>query len=436
MRGRQGLVNRAILDSNSASEAVAEAEFQRIEEFSTYFGRDLETTELTPVEIQQLLTKVHDRTSNRSVVVYVKAPTVTPETTEPAATEIEEPDALELLIFTAAGDPVGLQLADVSRDDLFQTIAEFRSTLVSSARRGSTSYLASAQQLYQWLIEPIENELGSEAIDTILFSMDSGLRSIPIAALHDGEQFLIEKYSVGMVPALGLMDTEYAPLADARVLAMGASAFESLAPLPAVPTELDTIEQLWPSQSFLNETFTRENLVREQSQHPFQIIHLATHAEFTPGKVENSYIQLWNEQLLLSDIHKLGWDYPKVDLLVLSACRTALGNPNAELGFAGLSVAAGVRSTLASLWSVSDVGTLALMSEFYQQLQNAQVKSEALRAAQLAMLNGGARIERGQLRSSSTQSLRPLPPALQGTESVSLSHPFYWSGFTMVGSPW
>ena len=427
-RGRQIPVQRAVLGGVKASTAVVEAESQRVEAFSNYFGRDLAATELTPAEIQQLLTTVQAQTESRSVVVYIKAPDSDIETGESSD--------LELLIFTAAGDPIQLQLPDVSRDDLFQTIAEFRSTLISSAKRQSTSYLSSAQQLYQWLIQPIEDELGSEAIDTILFSMDSGLRTIPIAALHDGEQFVIEKYSVGMVPSLGLMDTDYVPLADAQVLAMGASAFESLAPLPAVPAELNTIEQLWPSQSFLNETFTRTNLVEQQRRQPSQIIHLATHAEFNPGDVDNSYIQLWNERLLLGDIHTLGLDYSTVSLLVLSACRTALGDPEAEMGFAGLAVAAGVKSTLASLWSVSDVGTLALMSEFYEQLRDSQVKVEALRAAQLAMLNGDTRIDRGQLRSSRTNSLTPLPPALYSTESVSLSHPFYWSGFTMIGSPW
>ncbi|MEO0457346.1 MAG: CHAT domain-containing protein [Cyanobacteria bacterium P01_A01_bin.114] len=426
-RGRGVRVNRAVLGSANASAALDKVEEQRAQEFSTYFGRDLKAAELTPPQIQQLLTQVQTQTGHQSVIVYVKAPKL-------AADAVSSP--LELLVFTASGEPISLVISDVSRDELFQAIAQFRSTLITSARRGSQSYLPPAQQLYQWLIQPLEDELGPDTIDTVLFSMDSGLRSLPIAALHDGEQFLIEKYSVGMVPSLGLMNTQYQPLDDLQVLAMGASAFKVLQPLPAVPTEIEIIGRLWPSQGFLNETFTRQTLVQQQQQTPSKIIHLATHAEFKSGNVDNSYIQLWDEQLRLGDIHTLGWDEPAVDLLVLSACHTAMGSPEAEMGFAGLAVASGVRSAVASLWAVSDVGTLALMHEFYQQLATSPVKSEALRSAQLALLKGHTQIESGQVLSETFGQTVPLPPELRYLENMDLSHPYYWSGFTLIGSPW
>ncbi|MEM9907572.1 MAG: CHAT domain-containing protein, partial [Cyanobacteria bacterium P01_D01_bin.44] len=426
-------VFRTVLSGNNARNALRVVEIQRNQEFSTYFGRDLGATELTPPQIQRLLTQVYSQTGNQSVIVYVKAPKPVASPPEPTSSE-QSASPLELMVFTASGDPVSLTIPDVSRAELFQTIGQFRSTLITSARRDSKSYLASAQQLYQWLIKPLEDELGPNAIDTVLFSMDSGLRSLPMAALHDGQQFLIEKYSVGMMPSLGLLDTQYQPLEDVQVLAMGASVFSALQPLPAVPTELEIISQLWSSQGFLNETFTRQNLIQQQQQTPFQIIHLATHAEFNPGNIDNSYIQLWNEQLNLRDIHTLGWDTPAVDLLVLSACRTAVGNTEAELGFAGLAVASGVKSAMASLWAVNDVGTLALMGEFYDQLRNTRGKSEALRAAQLAMIKGDTRIESGQLLSG--RSPLPLPPELANLGDVDFSHPYYWSGFTLIGSPW
>ena len=154
---------------------------------------------------------------------------------------------------------------------------------------------------------------------------------------------------------------------------------------------------------------------------------------FKPGDLESSYIQLWDERLRLSDIHTLGWDRPTVDLLVLSACRTALGDTEAEMGFAGLAVAAGVKSALASLWTVSDVGTLALMSEFYHQLMDTQVKSEALRMTQLAMLHGETHLEKKQLPIATMQ----LPEELRDDlDDLDLSHPYYWAGFTLIGSPW
>ncbi|MEM9149027.1 MAG: CHAT domain-containing protein, partial [Cyanobacteria bacterium P01_F01_bin.3] len=324
----------------------------------------------------------------------------------------------------------------VTRSQLFQTVEQFRGDVVSSARRGSDYYLPGAQQLYQWLIAPIETELGAAAIDTLVFSMDEGLRALPIAALHDGNQFLVEKYSLGVVPSVNLIDAEYESMTDAQVLAMGASNFEELSPLPAVPLELDLINELWPGSAFLNETFTRQNLIDQRAQVPYRLIHLATHAEFKAGSADDSYIQLWDEKLKLSELHRFGWQYPAVDLLVLSACSTAVGSPEAEMGFAGLAVASGVRSAMASIWSVSDVGTLALMSEFYGQLQSTSTKAEALRTAQLSMLRGEVRTQDGELTRSAARSGLPLPSELGTLGESDFSHPYYWSGFTMIGSPW
>jgi CHAT domain-containing protein len=123
-----------------------------------------------------------------------------------------------------------------------------------------------------------------------------------------------------------------------------------------------------------------------------------------------------------------------VELLVLSACRTALGDEQAELGFAGLAVQAGVKSALASLWYVSDEATLGLMSQFYEQLKSAPSKAEALRQAQLAMLNGQVRIESGNLRDA--RGVVRLPAALAGLQDKQLTHPYYWAAFTMIGNPW
>jgi CHAT domain-containing protein len=198
--------------------------------------------------------------------------------------------------------------------------------------------------------------------------------------------------------------------------------------------ELDTItEQLWPGESFLNETFTPDNLKAQRRQQGYGIVHLATHAEFRPGSPKNSYIQFWNQKLGLNELDELGLSQPPVELLVLSACTTALGNPEAELGFAGSALQAGVDSTLATLWYVSDRGTIGLTTEFYRQLRQFPVKSEALRRAQLAMIRNTVRIESDRLYGSGTPIT--LPPNLSAEGSQSLSHPYYWAAFTLVGSP-
>jgi CHAT domain-containing protein len=287
------------------------------------------------------------------------------------------------------------------------------------------------------MIAPLLAELRSQGIDTLAFSMDTGLRSLPVAALNDGQQFLVEQYSVALIPSMNLTDTRYQDIRNSKVLAMGASKFTKLSSLPAVPVELSTIaQQLWSGKSLLNEAFTLANLKSQRASEPFGIIHLATHGEFKAGAASNSYIQLWDTQLRLDQLRQLKWNNPPVELLVLSACRSALGDEKAELGFGGLSVAAGVKSALASLWTVSDQGTLGLMSEFYQQLKTAPIKAEALQQAQIAMIKGQVRLEEGQLRSSGQPQGVSLPPELSSLENQKFSHPYFWAAFTMIGSPW
>ncbi|NET60997.1 MAG: CHAT domain-containing protein, partial [Symploca sp. SIO2E6] len=260
-------------------------------------------------------------------------------------------------------------------------------------------------------------------------------RSLPMAALHDGTSFLVEKYSVGLMPSLSLTDTRYVNVKDLEVLGMGANTFTDQEPLPAVPLELDLItSQLWSGKSFLNKDFTIDNLKKIRSSTPFGIVHLATHGQFLPGKLNNSYIQFGKRKLGLDQLRELGLNKPPVELLVLSACRTALGDEDAELGFAGLAVQAGVKSALGSLWYVSDEGTMGLMTSFYEQLKTAPIKAEAIRQAQLAMLRGEVRLEGGQLITANRSY--PLLPELQQLGDRELSHPYYWSAFTMIGNPW
>jgi CHAT domain-containing protein len=121
-----------------------------------------------------------------------------------------------------------------------------------------------------------------------------------------------------------------------------------------------------------------------------------------------------------------------VELMVLSACKTALGNEEAELGFAGLALQAGVKTALGSLWSVSDEGTLALMTNFYQALKQAPIKADALRQAQLAMIRGDVRMENGKLTGSGFRGNLNA----ESEKSTDFIHPYYWSAFTMIGSPW
>ena len=404
-----------------ATAEVAAIERQRNSEYAKYFGEDRSEESGGVESATSALAKIAEQTGNQSAVVYVSL----------------LPDQIELILFTPDGVPIRQVVANVGKEEVLATARELRRYITSTRDRNSDRYLESAQKLYQWLIAPLKDELAVAQTDTLLFSMDEGLRALPMAALHDGKQFLVEQYSFSMIPSLSLIDTRYRALQNTQALGMGASTFEELNPLPAVPVELSTItEKIWQGEAFLDESFTRANLVAQRQDFPYPIVHLATHGEFQSGDPSNSYIQLWDEKLRLDELRTLGWSNPAVELLVLSACQTTVGDADAELGFAGLAVAAGVKSALASLWYVSDEGTLALMTEFYSHLADAPIKADALRQAQIAMIRGEVSVESGELRGSGLRGSIPLPPTLAHIENTNLSHPYYWSAFTTIGSPW
>ncbi|MCM1984539.1 CHAT domain-containing protein [Lyngbya confervoides] len=339
--------------------------------------------------------------------------------------------------------PVIRQIAaDVNPKQFHTVAAQFRRQISDPTLVESLGYRSSAQQLYGWLVAPLASQLRAHQIDTVLFSLDDGLRSLPVAALHDGQRFLIETHSVALIPSFGLTDSGLrSHLIQKPLLAMGISKeHQGLSALPAVPLELSALSQRWQAHQAitLDESSTVKNLRDLNRQRHYGVIHLATHAQFNPGDINNSYIQLWNERLKLKKLNQLArelsWGQaPAVELLVMSACETALGSREAELGFAGAALLAEVKSTAASLWRVNDQGTLGLMNEFYAALQTSPTKAEALRTAQLAMLREEIFIQAGQLRSRGTQGMDlPLEAGLAG--DLNFRHPYYWSGYTIVGN--
>jgi CHAT domain-containing protein len=388
-------------------------------------------------EQREILRQIEKATGIKPAIVYVAFVPQTVTLSSVAETldnpKRQDSDQLQLVVLTAKGSPIRKRVPGATREQVLKLAKEFRNQITNY--RSLRGYLAPSQRLYQWLVAPLETDVQAREIQNLVFVMDTGLRSLPVAALHDGKGFLIDRYSVGLMPSVSLSDTRYKDIKDSQVLAMGAEKFTNQNPLPAVPVEISTIsERLWRGKSFLDNAFTLENLKQARQQKPFGIIHLATHGEFQSGAPNNSYIQLSDTKLHLDQLRLLGWNNPPVELLVLSACRTALGDEQAELGFAGLSVLAGVKSSLASLWYVSDQGTLGLMTEFYQQLNSAPIKAEALRQAQLALLKGQVRLEGGKLRTSGIEV--PLPPELAQLGNQTLEHPYYWAAFTLIGNPW
>ncbi|NEP18264.1 MAG: CHAT domain-containing protein [Leptolyngbya sp. SIO4C1] len=343
-------------------------------------------------------------------------------------------DQLELMLITAAGQIVRQPAAEVSSAQFASVAQQFRQTITNRVLRPE-QYLPAAQQLYQWLMAPIAAELQAQNIQTLTFILDDGLRSLPLAALHDGEQFLIERYSLGLMPAYSLSQIEPdRPLDSASILAMGIAEFDDQADLIAVPSELALIAKD-PTAIFLNEAATLANLRSQLQRQQFEVAHIATHAVFQSGTAENSYLQLWDQRLRLDQLRQLGLSDSAISLLVLSACTTALGDQDAEFGFAGVALSAGVPSALASLWSVSDEATLGFMAGFYAQLNAGATRAEAVRQAQLAMLRGQVHMARGVLYGPGQQSIADLPE-LANSGRWDFTHPAHWSAFTMIGNSW
>lgn len=410
------------VDIVKLAETIQKVEAKWERAYERYFRRNFVNYNRSADEIAQHLKNISQQANINPAVIWA----------------IPQPKSLQLLLVTPNDRIVQKEIRGADQIALDRIISQLNTAI---ADRHSNRYLPPAKQLYRWIFEPFEGYLEAENIDTILLCTGSKLRSLPFAVLHDGEQFAIEKYNLSIIPAFNLSDTSYDPNAagqeEKRVLAMGASEFSDHAALPGVAVELEIITpQLWEGRKILNQGFTVENLRTAHQQGNYDIIHLATHSEFRSGSPDNSYIQFSDRPLNLDSFANLNLGDPPVDLLVLSSCETALGDEEAELGFAGLAIQTGAKSVLATLWPVNDAGTVALMSEFYQDLKETPIKAEALKLAQIAMLKGKVSFASGQLRGSEVSV--SLPPALTrlNIEQKDLSHPFYWAGFTMIGNPW
>jgi len=324
--------------------------------------------------------------------------------------------------------------------DFQKTVFEFRRAL-SSANIDPNTTKQLGRKLYDWVIKPLESELKANDIKHLIFRLDRELRYIPMAALHDGDSYLIEKYSVANFVTLGDLNKtdRLKPPDQTRIAAFGRTTGHGhFKPLPYVADEVDAIVRevdrpdpqggFYPGSSYLNEGFTRDRL--QASLFNNRILHLATHGRFSPVSADNSFLLLGqeSEQISLPQVEDLR-GLRNVHLVVLSACETALTGDPDETGLRGAdgreinslaySFTRGDRAKaiLASLWNVNDRSTSLLMREFYRRLaaDPKLTKAEALRQAQVAFLQGEL-----------TRSGEVNQPA----------HPFYWSPFVLTGNSW
>ena len=265
----------------------------------------------------------------------------------------------------------------------------------SLSQRNSSETLPLAQQVYNWIIEPAENDLVNSNIKTLVFVLDSPLRNIPMSVLHDGQQYLIEKYGIAITPGLQLIKPQ--PIAQQQLRALTAGltkARSGFPPLRYVADELNTVQsQISETETLVDRNFTSTAFQSKINQLPFRVVHLATHGQFS-SQAENTFILTWDDRINVNQLNNLLRsseldNEEAIELLVLSACETLTGDKRAALGLAGVAVRAGARSTLATLWRVNDEATSLLMGGFYQGLSDRNktvTKAEALRQAQLTLL--------------------------------------------------
>jgi CHAT domain-containing protein len=296
-------------------------------------------------------------------------------------------ERLELLVSL----PTGLTrfAVPVGEDTLAPVVRAFRRALQTGAVRRSLQH---AQRLYDWLIRPLEADLAALHIDTLVFVPDGTLRTIPLAALHDGVQFLIHKYALATTPGLDLTDPRPIPRERVRVLAGGlAEAVQGFAALPHVSAELQAIQRLYKGKVLLNQDFLLSSVEKALRKEDFGIVHIASHGHFASDAAQ-SFLLTFDGKLTMDRLAQyvglLRFRDQPLELLTLSACETAMGDDRAALGLAGVAIKAGARSALATLWRVQDEATAILVTEFYRQLQEPTVsRARALQHAQLKLLN-------------------------------------------------
>ena len=303
---------------------------------------------------------------------------------------------LEIITRLPGQDTIYRKTTKVPKDVLEKTVEQLQKDLPVASREPDVKQRS--QQLYDWLIKPIESDFANKGITSLVFVLDGSLRNIPMAILYDQQQqkYLIEKYAISLMPGLQLLAPKSLHNVRLNVLIAGVEQErliegKSFSELSNVTQELKQVQSsVKSSKELLNQEFTKANLQKQIQSTPFSVVHLATHGQFS-SDIEQTYILTWDSLLKVRELDSLlrarGESRPEtIELLVLSACKTATGDKRAALGLAGVAVRAGARSTLATLWTIDDESTSDFMGEFYRQLDAGVTKAKALQRAQLAIL--------------------------------------------------
>ncbi len=314
------------------------------------------------------------------------------------------PDRLELLyVAGGANGAATFKRLPPNRSVDRQAVSRLVETVVLSLSYDEDDkWRAASRQLYDLLIKPIEGELtpGSQ----LAIIPDGPLRGLPFSVLLDADnRFLVQKTKVSVAPSLAYSQPGSSAANQRQQLVaaslelevrLPAGDFEKLEGTANEARAAAFVDGKRIERSWVIENFRKADLVQAMTNERVDVLHLATHASFN-GRSDRAFIVANGELILLSELRQIlsanRTRGDELDLLVLSACETAVGDDEASMGLAGAAVQAGARSVIASLWPVNDAGTGELMKDFYQLYRQGLTKSAALRQAQLSMIeNGGA----------------------------------------------
>ncbi|MCP6762176.1 MAG: CHAT domain-containing protein [Fischerella sp. CENA71] len=386
-----------IKELNSALETINSL---KLAELQNYFGNDCILNALTDQKIDEL---IKENTAVFSSII------------------LEDTTAI---ILNLANHKQRLHLINQKRKNLQEQIEKFREDLTQGLV--SINYDTTlAQKLYDLMIRPLEADLKSHKIKTIVFIQDGFLRNIPMAALYDKieNKYLIEKYAIAISPSLRLTAPQKLNTQASRALIVGVSREatvdeQKFPALTSVPIEIKEVQKEFPkSRQLVNENFDFKNLEKELEKTAYPIVHMATHAQFGTIAEDTFLVAGNNNKLTINQLEtillQVNGSSNSIELLSLTACQTATGDDRATLGLAGVALQVGTRSAMASLWSVGDESTADLVAEFYRKLRQPGIsKAQALQAAQIKLIEAKKRPEIND----------------------QYDNPYYWAPFIIIGN--
>jgi CHAT domain-containing protein len=311
-----------------------------------------------------------------------------------------------------------------------------RGTVININKKSYKKKKKFEKKIYDIIVKPVDEELKKYGATNLTISLDGVLRYIPLTALWDGENYLLQRYRISIITPSSLKNIKDEPIGNRKILGLGASrGSEEFTPLPNVGREIRSIVRdeekgyygLIKGKAFINEDFTKKIMVTQLNTGSYPLVHISSHFKFSPGdETKNKLLLGDGTAMKLSEIRREGKLFDNVKLLVLSACETGVGGNGEEIdGFGELAQQSGAKSVIASLWPVADESTKELMVAFYRNLKEGKVTSkiEALRQAQLELAGLEDLLAKG--KNKSTQPDR---------KKTKYSNPYYWGPFIMMGN--